>query len=51
MFSSQFTDGERFEITHCPTSDMIADILTKPLQGAAFERLRDLILGYYYSKK
>ncbi len=51
MFSNQFTDGERFEITHCPTSDMIADILTKPLQGAAFERLRDLILGYYYSKK
>jgi len=24
---------------------MIADILTKPLQGHEFERLRDLLLG------
>ena len=25
---------------------MIADMLTKPLQGELFEHLRDLILGY-----
>ncbi len=30
---------------HCPATDMIADILTKPLQGYEFERLRDLLLG------
>ena len=33
-------------IEYCPTLDMIADILTKPLQGSLFEKLRDLLLGY-----
>jgi len=45
-FSAQFFENGRFELIHCKTSDMIADILTKPLQGELFERLRDLILGY-----
>ena len=29
----------------CPTKDMVADFLTKPLQGAMFKRFRDLIKG------
>ena len=29
----------------CPTADMVADFLTKPLQGAAFTKLRDLLMG------
>jgi hypothetical protein len=29
----------------CPTKDMVADFLTKPLQGAMFKRFRDLIMG------
>ena len=28
-----------------PTKDMVADFLTKPLQGAMFKRFRDLIMG------
>ncbi len=29
----------------CPTGEMIADFLTKPLQGAAFIKFRDLLMG------
>ena len=28
-----------------PTEEMIADFLTKPLQGALFRKFRDLLLG------
>ena len=29
----------------CPTKEMVADFLTKPLRGSAFKRFRDLIMG------
>jgi len=29
----------------CPTKDMVADFMTKPLQGSAFRKFRDLIMG------
>ncbi len=29
----------------CPTKDMLADYMTKPLQGANFKKFRDLIMG------
>ena len=29
----------------CPTDKMIADFLTKPLQGKAFVKFRDLLMG------
>jgi len=32
-------------IYHCPTDDMIADFMTKPLQGKKFLHFRNLILG------
>ena len=32
-------------IEHCPTEDMVADYFTKPLQGAAFYKLRDQIMN------
>ena len=32
-------------VEHLPTLDMVADILTKPLQGQRFIRLRSLLLG------
>ena len=34
-----------FVLKHCPTLSMVADLGTKPLQGAMFERLRDQVLG------
>jgi hypothetical protein len=33
------------EIKWCPTKDMMADYMTKPLQGSHFRRLRGLIMG------
>ena len=33
------------QLEYCPTNEMIADILTKPLQGAQFVYLRALLLG------
>ena len=46
FFIKHYLDTNEFEIVHCPTSEQIADILTKPLQGSQFLYLRDLLLGY-----
>jgi len=46
FFVKQYVDNGTMKIQHCPTLQMIADILTKPLQGELFRRLRDLLLGY-----
>ena len=46
FFVKQYLDSGEFELIHCPTDLMVADILTKPLQGAKFEKLRGLLLGY-----
>ena len=32
-------------IIYCPTDDMIADVLTKPLQGSKFRKFRKLLLN------
>jgi hypothetical protein len=32
-------------IEYCPTGKMLSDVLTKPLQGAAFRRFRSLLLN------
>ena len=33
------------KLEYCPTELMIADFFTKPLQGALFHRLRDVVMG------
>ena len=33
-------------IKYCPTTLMLADYFTKPLQGQLFRRFRDVIMGY-----
>jgi hypothetical protein len=38
-------DGE-IEVRYCPTNEMIADILTKPLQGEQFRYLRGRLMGH-----
>ena len=36
---------QELNVEWCPTGDMIADFMTKPLQGALFKKFRDLIMG------
>ena len=36
---------------YCNTNDMLADVLTKPLQGSQFGLLRDLLLNRGTNKK
>lgn len=36
---------DRIHLAHCPTDEMLADFLTKPLQGALFRRFRAVLLG------
>ena len=38
-------------IEHCPTEDMLADYFTKPLQGAQFKKLRDIVMNVAPSSK
>jgi hypothetical protein len=39
------------QVEWCPTKEMVADFMTKPLQGAAFEKFRDLIMGSLSAKE
>jgi hypothetical protein len=39
------------EIEWCLTKEMVADFMTKPLQGSHFRRLRDLIMSMASIKK
>ena len=45
-FLKQFLDSGELQVIYCPTDRMVADVLTKPLQGDVFFRLRDVLLGY-----
>lgn len=48
FFVKQYLDSGEFILCYCPTAEMIADILTKPLQRSDFLRLRPKLLGYDY---
>ena len=39
-------DKKEVRIEYCPTTLMLADYFTKPLQGNVFRRFRDVIMGY-----
>jgi hypothetical protein len=39
-------DTDNVTLRHRDTESMLADFLTKPLQGALFRKFRDVILGY-----
>ena len=38
-------EREGIKVLYCPTESMIADFLTKPLQGATFKLLKDIVMG------
>ena len=48
FFMKQHFDNGDFKLVHCPTEQMVADILTKPLQGSKFLGLRSKLLGHEY---
>ncbi len=41
----EMIEQEGIEVVHCPTNSMIVDILTKPISGNQFKKLRDQMLG------
>ena len=45
FFLKERIDNGDICVKYLPTENMIADILTKPLQGVAFRQLRALLLG------
>ena len=45
-FVNQFLANGTMQIVFCPTSQMIADILTEPLPPSNYNILRKLLLGY-----
>jgi hypothetical protein len=45
FFITDRVNMKEVEIEWCPTKDMVADFMTKPLQGSHFRRLHDLIMG------
>ncbi len=51
FFITDRVNTKEVEIKWCPTKDMVADFMTKPLQGSHFRRLRDLIMGMTYIKR
>jgi hypothetical protein len=42
-YVTQCIERKLVEIRHCPTTDMIADIFTKPLESKSFERQRNAL--------
>jgi hypothetical protein len=42
--TDRIAKGE-LKVQWCPTNEMIADYMTKRLQGKLFKRFRDLIMG------
>jgi hypothetical protein len=45
FWMKQEIDNGNIDVSYVPTGDMIADILTKPLQGNKFVVLRDMLLN------
>jgi hypothetical protein len=44
FITDRISKGE-VRVEWCPTKEMVADFLTKPLQGSVFRNFRDLIMG------
>ncbi len=51
FFITDRINMKAIEIEWCPTKEVVADFMTKPLQGSHFRRLHDLILDISSIKK
>jgi hypothetical protein len=45
FFIKDWVNMKEISIDCCPTKKMVADFMTKPLQGSQFRELRDYIMG------
>jgi len=45
FFITDWVNMKGISIDWCPTKKMVADFMTKPLQGSLFRELRDYIMG------
>jgi hypothetical protein len=45
FFVKDRIDMSEVKLVNVKTEDMVADYFTKPLQGALFKKLRDIIMG------
>ena len=46
FFVKDRIDKKEVRVEYCPTSIMLADFFTKPLQGRLFQKFRNVIMGY-----
>ena len=46
FFISDHSKRQNIDIVHCPTTAMLADFFTKPLQGSLFRKFRSVLLGH-----
>ena len=51
FFITDRVNMKEISIEWCPTKNMMANYMTKPLQGSHFKRLRDIIMGKARSVK
>ena len=51
FFITDRVNMKELTIEWCPTTQMVADFMTKPLQGSHFRHLRDYIMGRVRSRK
>ena len=42
-------EREEINVIYCPTSEMVGDFFTKPLQGSQFIKFRNAIMGVSHS--
>ena len=45
FFVKHYMDSDELKIEYLPTEEMVADVLTKPLQGDLFGRMRNKLLN------
>ena len=43
-FAKQYLDSGDLEMVYCASEEMIADLMTKPVMGALFAKLRDMLV-------
>ena len=46
FFANDRLDKGELKVEYCPTLQMLADFFTKPIQGALYNKLRNVIMGY-----